>query len=144
MWINPNANGVMSFPTYSYENMNCGGNPNLFQNVPHNNKHTEWHFVYYGYDRPERTAYVRVIFPDGAKELTFTNVNHYLAPSLYFTVGADKIPNSDSYNGVISYININLGPGSFKVTPTYTDPTDKFGYVRGLPKNETTPSNETP
>lgn len=59
-------------------------------------------------------------------------------------MGADKIPNSDSYNGVVAYVNINLGPDSFKVTPTYTDPADKFGYERGLPKNETKPLDKKP
>jgi hypothetical protein len=85
------------------------------------------------------------MFPDSSGEVTFKNINHYLPPRLYFAAGADKTPGQDSFNGQIAFVNINLGPGSFKVAPTYPDPTDKFGYERGIPKpDEKKPDEKKP
>jgi len=41
-------------PTYTYTDLNGNGNANLVKNIPHNNKHLEWHFVYMGYSKDDK------------------------------------------------------------------------------------------
>lgn len=41
----------MHFTTYTYDNMNGGGNVNVVQNIPYEDQLVRWHFVYYGYSR---------------------------------------------------------------------------------------------
>jgi hypothetical protein len=48
--------------------LNGNGNANLVKNVPHKNRHFSWHFVFFGYSRPERKARVFVKFADGEEE----------------------------------------------------------------------------
>ena len=49
------------FSTYSYTNMNGGGNSNAAKNMPaHNGANTAWHFIYFGYSKTENRAYAFV------------------------------------------------------------------------------------
>ena len=44
--------GVIHLPTYTFTNLEGAGNPNVAKNIPHNDKHKEWFFVYFGYSKP--------------------------------------------------------------------------------------------
>jgi hypothetical protein len=57
-WLN--NGGFYHFPTYTYTDMNAGGNTNSVQNMPHDNLHQAWHFIYYGYSKTEKRAFVFV------------------------------------------------------------------------------------
>lgn len=53
-----NNGGIHHFTTYTYANLvNGAGNTNVWYNVPVNNRHLAWHFVYFGYSRSERKTY---------------------------------------------------------------------------------------
>ena len=41
------------------------GNPNIIQNIKHEERHLKWHFVYFGYSRIERKAFAYVQFASG-------------------------------------------------------------------------------
>lgn len=60
-----------------------GGNANLFKNLPHKSRHTEWFFVYYGYSRTQKNAYAFVQWTEGDDSLDFANVNHYCTPEFF-------------------------------------------------------------
>lgn len=44
-----------------------------------------------GYVREGRKAYGYVKFPDRAKGIPFTNINHYYAPQFYLYLGRDWV-----------------------------------------------------
>jgi hypothetical protein len=50
-WVGTSEGGIYHFPTYTYTNMVGGGNSNYWKNIPHKGRHTEWHFVYFGYSK---------------------------------------------------------------------------------------------
>lgn len=62
-----NRGGFYHFPTYTYTNMNGGGNANQVQNIQHNQEVTTWHFVYFAYSKLERRAFVNLVLKSGAK-----------------------------------------------------------------------------
>lgn len=64
LWLGAQEGGIYHFPTYTYSNMNGGGNANYFKNLAHKNRHTKWHFVYYGYSKKDSTAYAYVKWSD--------------------------------------------------------------------------------
>jgi hypothetical protein len=45
--------------------MNAGGNANVNQNMPHDQLHGTWHFIFFGYTKTENKAYTFVKFRIG-------------------------------------------------------------------------------
>lgn len=80
---------ILTFPTYTYTNMNGAGDRNHHKNLALNNRHTEWFYIYYGYNRDERIAYVYVRWLNSENSLDFNNVNHYYTPLFHIYVGRD-------------------------------------------------------
>lgn len=92
--------------------MNGGGNPNVVQPVPHNNRHSTWHYLYFAYSRPRRQATAYVAWaPDQRVPLTFPNVNHYVSRT--FSIYVAKDPFTPSYNGQVAHITAYIGPTAF-------------------------------
>lgn len=58
MFVGTAEGGILHFPTYSYTNMANGGNANLYQNIQYKNTLVKWHYVYFGYSRNLREAFV--------------------------------------------------------------------------------------
>lgn len=63
-WVGTAENGIIHMPTYTYTNLNGAGNANLVRNIKHNDKHLQWHFVYFGYSSDEKKARAFVKFVD--------------------------------------------------------------------------------
>jgi glutamine amidotransferase-like uncharacterized protein len=58
--------GALQFATYSYTEVDGTGNPNAHQNVPYKLEHlSHWHWVYFGYSRPLRQAFGRILHNGG-------------------------------------------------------------------------------
>ena len=51
-WVGTPEGGILHFPTYTYTNMNGGGNSNYYKNIKHEDRHNQWFFVYFGYSKP--------------------------------------------------------------------------------------------
>lgn len=89
-------NNFYHFPTYTYTNMVAGGNANSYQNIVHNNQHTEWHFIYFGYSKTQSRAYVNLVLKSGALQLDYPKHNHYWTERFWFVLIDSRYPN---YNG---------------------------------------------
>jgi hypothetical protein len=57
--------------------------------MPHDNLHTAWHFIYYGYSKTEKRAFVYMSLRTGTKNLNYPNTNHYWTEKFYFVLGRD-------------------------------------------------------
>lgn len=44
---------MLNFATYSYNNLQGEGTPNLAKNIVHKDRHLRWHFIYFGYKKSE-------------------------------------------------------------------------------------------
>lgn len=109
--------------------MNGAGNPNLVSNIVHKNRHLEWFFVYFGYNKNERKGFVGVRFTTGIETIEYNNVNHYYAPYFYTFIGKDK--QFPGFNGKIGFVNFVVGSGAFRGTPDFKHPDDVFGLNKG-------------
>jgi len=109
--------------------MNGAGNVNLVQNVVHKNRINNWFFVYYGYSKTDKHAYVYVKFTDSEESLNYANTNHYFTPKFYVFVGKDA--HFPGFSGKVAYVNFNVGKGSFKKGNDFTDDGDNFGFSLG-------------
>lgn len=69
--------------------MEAAGNANLVSNIQHKNRVFDWFFVYFGYSKNEKKAFVAVRFSTGIETLEYNNVNHYYTPKFYTFVGKD-------------------------------------------------------
>lgn len=69
-----------------------GGNPNLVQNIGHNKVITQWHFIYFGYSRDARKAYVYFQLKIGSQKIEYPNCHHYLAEKFYFALKDSRYP----------------------------------------------------
>lgn len=67
-WVGTAEGGIIHFPTYSYTDNVGGGNPNVWKNIKHNDKHLKWHFIYFGYDWNKKTARAFIKFHDSEAE----------------------------------------------------------------------------
>ena len=67
-WVGTAEGGILHFPTYTYTDLNGNGNANYFKNIPHKNRHVNWHFVYFAYSNQDRKARVYVKFLDSEEE----------------------------------------------------------------------------
>lgn len=67
-WV---GNGNLTFATYSYSDLHGNGNPNTHHDIAYDEFINHWHWVYFGYSREERKAYVRVMINESTEE-TFT------------------------------------------------------------------------
>jgi len=47
---------IYAFATYSYTDMNGGGNANIYKTVKYGTELNQWHFVYFAYSTKERKA----------------------------------------------------------------------------------------
>ena len=109
--------------------MNCAGNPNVVRNIVHKNRHLEWSFIYYGYSKNDKKAFVTVKFSTGIETIEYNNVNHYYSPKFYIFTGKDK--QFPGFNGKLGYVNFVLGDGAFRKTPDFKHPLDVFGLTEG-------------
>lgn len=67
-WVGTQDKGILLFPTYSYSNLEGAGDSNVAKQIPHENRHLAWFFVYFGYSRSERRARVYVKFHEDEEE----------------------------------------------------------------------------
>ena len=77
-------------------------------------------------------AYVYVKWTDSEDSLNYVKANHYYAPKFYVTVGKDKF--YPGFNGFISFVNFNVGKGSFRKGNDFTHDDDVFGFTVGAKK----------
>jgi hypothetical protein len=118
-------------PTYTYVNMNAGGNANSVQNLAHQGLNVQWHFVYFGYSKSEKRAFVNVVLKSGALQLNYPNHNHYWTEKFFFVLRDARYPN---FSGQLSLVNVNLGKGAFKAAADHNADNDIFGYGAGSKK----------
>ncbi|CAD8123997.1 unnamed protein product [Paramecium sonneborni] len=109
-WVSPAQDGIYAFATYSYKNLNGAGDPNLAKIVPQKQQQTNWHFIFYSYNRDTRKAEGYVQFKDRKETILFENVNHYLVPQVYLNIGKDRF--YPSWNGHIGKFRMNLCGGA--------------------------------
>ncbi|CAD8058815.1 unnamed protein product [Paramecium sonneborni] len=127
MWLGSIEGGVLHFPTYSYDDINTKSNPNYYQNIKHNQRHLEWFYIYFGYQRTTRLAQIQVIWPTETQDLLYQNINHYLTPSFYLFIGKDKF--YPGLQGKMAYVYFNLGNGSFQTKNEISDTVES--YLKG-------------
>lgn len=125
-WV---GKGYFHFTTYTYNNMFGAGNVNIWQNIPYDGDQTEWHFIYFGYSKIEKLAFVRVEFEDEAKELNFKNTNHYLPNTFQFYPAYDKW--HTTYSGQIAHLKFHAGEGAFATKDFDKAPKDLFAFNLG-------------
>jgi hypothetical protein len=87
--------------------MNGAGNANLYKNIAHKERHLEWFYVYYGYQKSSSKAYAYVKWTNSEDSLTYDNTNHYFAPEFFIFVGKDK--QFPGHSGKLAYVNFNSG-----------------------------------
>lgn len=97
----------MHFPTYTYTNMNGGGNANYYKNIQHKERHLEWFYVYFGYSKKAAQASVYVKWINSEDSLTYSDANHYVVPEFFIFVGKDK--HFPGHSGKLAYVSFNLG-----------------------------------
>lgn len=68
-WVG--SSGNLHFATYSYVDLHGNGNPNAHHDIAYDDFINHWHWVYFGYSREERKAFVRVMINESTDE-TFT------------------------------------------------------------------------
>lgn len=129
MWMGTSEGGILHFPTYSYTSMNGAGNVNLYKNILHKGRHTEWFFVYFGYSKPQNTAYAYVKWRDSDDTLLYEKVNHYVASEFFVFSGRDK--HFVGHSGSIAYLNFIIGQGAFLKGKDFVHPQDVFGLAAG-------------
>jgi hypothetical protein len=130
-FIGTAAGGIIHFTTYTYVNIHAGGNVNVVQNVPYESDLTRWHYIYYGYSKPEKEAYAFIEFHDRTVKVPFKNINHYLPNHIYMWVGRDKW--HSTYSGRIAHLVFNGGKGAFR-RDDYGVKKDPFNYQLGRDK----------
>jgi hypothetical protein len=91
-----------------------------------------WHFVYAGYSRTTRRYFGFLQLKTGPQSIDSPNFNHYLSERFYFV---QRDARYNNYNGQVSVLNVNYGPGAFKAaTDSYATDNDVFGYTAGVAK----------
>lgn len=84
---------------------------------------TNWHYIYFGYNRYEREAFVLVKFATHEVKLEFKDINHFVIPEKVLHIGQDGI--YPAYSGNFYNFHVNTCDGAFELEP-YTEP---FGYI---------------
>lgn len=107
---------TLQFSTYTYTSFEGEGNPHLWQTVPYEDQLTKWHFIYFGYNRYERQAYVFVKFASKEFKLNFEDINHWVIPHKKLFIGQDE--NYPAYSGSFYNIHFNGCEGSYDLDPT--------------------------
>lgn len=129
MWVGTGLGGILHFATYDYTNIYGAGNVNSVQNILYKNDLPRWHFVYFGYSKPERKAFSAVEFRTRTETLEFKDHDHYLPNKFSLYLGKDKW--HATYSGQISYFRFNGGAGAFKTEAFDKAVDDIFGYGSG-------------
>jgi hypothetical protein len=132
-WVGTAAGGILHMPTYTFTNLNGGGNVNYVKNIGHKNRIVAWHFIYYGYSRSQSKARVYVKFLNDDEELNYANTHHYLPEKFLLYVGRD-MHGYQHYSGRIGYFRVVLGKGAFNSGKKFDDEEDPWGYVIGFNK----------
>ncbi|CAD8193826.1 unnamed protein product [Paramecium pentaurelia] len=101
VWLNEKQQ--YTFSTYTYFNMYGSGQSNIVQFIEHKDKHTQWHYISFQYNREIRQAYGQIIFKDEKMNLKFQNINHYLVPIFRIFIGNDQF--YSGFNGYIADVN---------------------------------------
>ncbi|CAK56140.1 unnamed protein product (macronuclear) [Paramecium tetraurelia] len=131
-WIGTAEGGIIHMPTYTYANMNGGGNANVWKNILHKDRHTKWFFVYFGYSKPQAKAYSYIKWQSDDDFLNYDNTNHYYAPNFQVFFGRDKF--YTGWHGKVAFAQFNLGKGAFRSGKDFTHPNDAFGIGAGVDK----------
>jgi hypothetical protein len=107
---------IYQFTTYTYTDLNGGGNANVAQNVNFDGQHQVWHFIYFGYSKEKKQAYAYIKWLEKDVEVKFANINHYLPNQHVFVLGKDLVATT-WYSGRFAWVYLNYGPGAFTVKP---------------------------
>jgi hypothetical protein len=113
-WVGTPGGGQYYFASYTYTNLNCQGNPNVYDAIPYTYYLPLWHYIYMGYSRDLRNVFFYVQYRDAAYSKNLATLNHYLTPNFQVSIGGDKI--HASYSGTLAYMNFNAGPGAYRTT----------------------------
>jgi hypothetical protein len=127
LWV---GDGIYAFATYTYNDMNGRGNPNVYKSVKYGEQLPEWHFVYFAYTRKQRKAYGYVAFKGRKEVVQFDGINHYLAKQYRVFVAKDRF--YPSFSGKVARFRMKLCGGAYD--PNF--PED--------PETPVTPSPPTP
>ena len=112
--------------------MQGAGNANVNQRIQHDGKFVRWHYIYFGYSKPQNRAYAYVKWASGENSLNFPNTNHYYISKFYMWVPKERF--YAAFSGKIGYLNLNFGDGAFRDTNKYDHPDDIFAYGEGYNK----------
>ncbi|CAK86297.1 unnamed protein product (macronuclear) [Paramecium tetraurelia] len=67
-WVGQSSGGIIHLATYTYTHLEGSGNANVVQNIHHQNRHTEWYFVQFGYSRPQKKATASIQWKESAEK----------------------------------------------------------------------------
>lgn len=101
------------FTTYTYVNLNGAGNANVIVNINHGQMHSQWHFMYFGYSKALKKAYIYIKWIAGESENTNPDINHYLLNQHYFILGRD-IFGHNWYSGMYAHVTLTYGNGAYQ------------------------------
>ncbi|CAD8162366.1 unnamed protein product [Paramecium octaurelia] len=105
-WVSPSQDGIYALSTYSYQNLNGNGEPNIVQIIPQDKQETKWHFILFSYNRVTRIAEGYIKFQNKQESIHFDKINHFLVPQFYLNIGIDSF--YKSWNGYIGKFTMNL------------------------------------
>lgn len=61
-WLGTGDGGAYYMSTYTYTDMFGKGNPNIYKSIKHEEKHKQWHFIYFAYSKEKRSAFSSINF----------------------------------------------------------------------------------
>ncbi|CAD8155329.1 unnamed protein product [Paramecium pentaurelia] len=106
-WVGEGDGGIIHLATYTYTNLEGGGNPNVVQNIQHQNRHTEWFFISFGYSRPQKKAVASIQWKESTDKKEYNNIRHFHVPKFFIYVGKDKM--YPGFNGKIALASFIIG-----------------------------------
>ncbi|KAM3142433.1 hypothetical protein pb186bvf_005335 [Paramecium bursaria] len=126
-WLGTVEGGSYALVVYTYINIQEAGNANQYQYIKHQDKHTEWHYIYFAYNRSKRLAYSTIWYKDRKQEKTFGKVNHFLAPYYKVSVGKDQFyPAYNCYLQISSCVKmLSIQHSSMAMSQITKDPNNK-------------------
>lgn len=111
--------------------MNGAGNTNYYKNIQHKNRHLEWFFVYFGYDKATNNAIAYVKWTNGEDSQKYDNVHHYLVPQFYIFIGRDK--HFPGFSGKLGLVSFHMGPGAFEKDLKFKEKSgDAFNFNKAI------------
>ncbi len=92
--------------TYSFANMNMGGDANRWDSVHHAGQNTQWAFMYFGYSKALKRAFWWNQYKGASIQKDYPNTNHYWTEKFWFAL---KDARYQFWNGNYAYLNVVLG-----------------------------------